>query len=184
MTNRPGMFILALLLAILAGCGFHLRGTAELPPVLESVHVKGDDRQMVQQLEQVLALSGATVVEGGAGAATLELLRSEFTREARTLDELGSATSYSLRYDVTYQVLDPAGKVLKRPTQIKQVRSLRFDANQLLQARDQERFLEKEMRREIVLQLMRQLETIPVGGAAPAGATPATGKPADPAPSG
>lgn len=160
MNKKAGFLVFAALLSALAGCGFHLRGTANLPPALQTVHVKGDDIQMVQQLERILALSGATIVDNGADAATLELIRSDFGREARTLSDIGSATSYSLNYDVTYQVLDSTGEVLKRPTQVKQVRSLKFDANQLLQARDQERFLEKDMRREIVLQLMRQLEAI------------------------
>ena len=151
-----------LLVAGLAtGCGFHLRGTFVLPEALSTVYVEGSDADIVRQLKDSLASSGAQVLgERSDTAAVVQLLQSDYTRQVRTVDTRGLATSYELVYTVAYRVLDSNGETLAQVPAFELRRDFNFDSAQLLQKRNEEQFLREGMQEEIVQRILRRLSTL------------------------
>jgi len=152
---------ITVLFAALSGCGFALRGKVNLPAELDSVLITGSDREMMSLLEDSLESSGASIVDSENDAtAVLDLVNSEFTRELRTSDANGRATSYTLRYEVDYDVRKSNGEEIQINQSISQIRVLQYDPLQELQSEEESEFLEEEMQKEIVLQLLRRLSRI------------------------
>ncbi len=157
LSNRLALLVIGL--ALITGCGFKLRESVEMPPVLSRISVVGGNRMFNEQLVQRLQQSGSVVVEADS-AATLFISRSEYQKSVRTLDAAGLATGYDYTYTVDYQVSDSNGVVLRPRSIISQQRTLEYDATQVLQIEQEEAFLKKQIEQEIISQLLRQLSQI------------------------
>ncbi len=153
---------LVLVATLISGCGFHLRGTIELPASLTEgkIFVESTDLDLIDLLNNSLSSNNATVTDEKAGSTLLRLTKSNYRRTVRTTDASGIATGYRLRYDVDYIVISPEGEILKPVTSVRQERNIDYSASQQLQIDEEEEFLKSDMRREIVLQVMRQLSKI------------------------
>jgi len=148
-------------LAALSGCGFALRGNVDLPPALDTVAVTGDDIEMVDIIGDTLKKTGSRIVDSGdPSAAVLELTESEFTRDVRTTDSNGRATSYTLRYKIGYDVRTSKGDEIQINQRISQQRVLEYNPLQELQSEEEAEFLQEEMQEEVVLQILRRLSRI------------------------
>lgn len=159
MTRR--LLLLTLSATLLSGCGFALRGNVNLPASINRVTVAGEDLVMIDMLEDALETNGARIAPAGDDqAAVLELTESEFTRDVRTTDANGLATSYTLRYRVGYDMRTAAGDELQINQRLVQRRVFDYDPLQQLQSEEEEEFLREEMQEEIVLQILRRLSRI------------------------
>lgn len=156
------LIILASVIAIamLQGCGFKLRGKVELSPTLTDIYIDSTDLDISVGLEKSLSFSGANVVSGQGAANSIILLDSRYEREVRTLDSRGLATSYVLRYKVRFKVVDAEGNDVYESPILRQRRDFNFSAAQLLEKEGEEEFLKKDMRNELVQQIMRQISAI------------------------
>ncbi|MEO5565871.1 MAG: hypothetical protein ABIR05_04365, partial [Luteimonas sp.] len=113
----PCVSVLAAI-ALLAGCGFHLRDALLLPPDLGPLQVTSADRDgpLVQQLQLALARAGASMVEiAGADAdaaapapaaapAQLRILSERFGDTPISVDRFGRSQEFNLRYAVVFDL--------------------------------------------------------------------------------
>lgn len=145
--------------ALVAGCGFHLRGQLPLPEQLKVIAVTGTDRDFMDEMVDALEASGAEVVDEAAAQSVLELYDVRFNRNVRTIDTRGKVTGYNLRYDISYRVVDEEGQEL-RDTTLSLRRDYNFEPEQVLQAEEEEESLRENMVEALVRRIMRQLVTI------------------------
>ena len=159
---------LALFLAgvsLLASCGFHLRGSIDLPAELARVYVSGQDPDLVEQLSKALEQSGAKIVHSGHAAAlidtaVIDLATSRPQRQTLTTDSRGRATAYALHYEVVFSVTGSDGKPLQPAQSISLERVFDYNPTRQLQAEQEARFLETQMRREAVARIVQRLRHI------------------------
>lgn len=145
--------------ALVAGCGFHLRGQLPLPEQLKVIAVSGTDPDFTDQMVKALEASGAEVVDEAAARSVLDLYNVEFSRKVRTIDTRGKVTGYILRYDLSYRVVDDEGQELRDTTMAMQ-RDYNFEPEQVLQAEEEEESLREDMVEKLIQRIMRQLVTI------------------------
>ena len=145
----------------LSACGYHLRGRLPLSQALSTIALDTTNKELRQHLTEALALSGATVVaDQTAAGAIMKLFGDNYTRQVVTLDDRGRATSYTLIFETSFNIANAAGEPLRKDSRVRVERHFAFDANELLQAEDEERDLREDMLRDLVQQIMRQLSTI------------------------
>ena len=154
------LVLILLSLTLLSSCGFKLRGNFEMPASMSQVVVDGGDRELVDQLKELLVKSGSTVMDKGAEVATINITKSEFNREVLTTGSDGIATSYNFRYLVDFNVTDADGTVLQEPVSLNQIRNLTYEAGNELAVEEEELFLKEEMEKELSLQIMRRLSRL------------------------
>lgn len=145
--------------ALVAGCGFHLRGQLPLPEQLKVIAVTGTTQDFMDEMVDALEASGAEVVDEAAARSVLELYDVQFNRNVRTIDTRGKVTGYNLRYDISYRVVDEEGQEL-RDTTLSLRRDYNFEPEQVLQAEEEEESLRENMVEALVRRIMRQLVTI------------------------
>ncbi len=154
------LVLILLSLTLLSSCGFKLRGNFEMPASMSQVVVNGGERELVDQLKELLVKSGSTVLDKGAEAASINITKDEFEREVLTSGSDGIASSYTFRYLVDFNVTDAEGKVLQKSVSLNQIRNLTYEAGNELEVENEAEFLKEEMERELSLQIMRRLSRL------------------------
>ncbi len=149
--------ILCLFIALLAGCGFHLRGQVALP--YSTLHVSGPSATSVSNsLKRVLRSSGVRLVDRQEDAElTLVILSDVREKSILSLSAAGRAQEYELRQRLSYRIITagepdlPAGEILSQ-------RSISFNDAQVLAKESEENLLYRDMENDVVQQLLRRLQ--------------------------
>lgn len=167
----------ALVLA-LSACGFHLRNALVLPADMEPVRVVSVDRYspLADSLLQAMVRAGATAATDKTQDATvLDLLGEQWGDRPISLDELGRAQEFSLRYAVTFELRRSDGTVLVPRQTIELARDYVSNPVQAIGTEGEREILQGEMRREMVASVLRRLDAVARRSSAPAAAaTPVT----------
>lgn len=112
---KPRFAVLALIAALLTGCGFHLRGALNLPEHLGPVRVLASDSHspLGDLLARELRRAGAqpATVQDGENVATLQVISEYWADTPVSHDALGRAQEYMLRYAVVFTLRRADGSV-------------------------------------------------------------------------
>ena len=160
--------VLALgLTVLLSACGFHLRGSNGsfmLPFATMYIGLPDSSPLAIGLKRYIRAIGGTEVVNTRDGAdAVLEVLSDPEMNRTKTILSLntsGRVQEYQLGYSINFRVLDKAGNQLLAPTTISLVRPITFDDRQVLAKETEEAALYRDMRNDLVQQIMRRLAAI------------------------
>ncbi|TKR32797.1 hypothetical protein FCE95_00220 [Luteimonas gilva] len=159
---RPFHAVSAAVLAIvLSGCGFHLRNAVTLPADLGPVRVVSSDpySPLNESLAQALARIGATpATESATEAATLEIISEKWGSRPISIDELGRAQEFSLRYAVVFGLRAADGRDVVPQQTIELSRDYVSSPVNPTGAEGEQELLAKEMRREMVASILRRID--------------------------
>lgn len=163
MSRRIAALLLA---ALLAGCGFHLRGASAvtLPPELSVMRVTmggGYPPLLVDMRNALLALGAVRLTDDvSASAPVLRLSGESSVSEVLAVDSSGRVSAYLLNYRVDFALDDSDGKPLMPVQTVKLQREYTFDRLNVLATEKQSDFLQSEMRRDATQQILRRLASL------------------------
>jgi LPS-assembly lipoprotein len=150
------LLIAALALA-LAGCGFRLRGTADVP--FQAVYLPSSGSGIALDLKRnIQAGTNARVVEDAKLADAIV----DFNGEARekvilSLTGTGAVREFQLRYRVGFRVHDGKGADFVPQSTIQLTRDITFSDTDVLAKESEEQLLFRDMQSDMVQQIMRRL---------------------------
>lgn len=151
----------------LAGCGFQLRGQAQLPPELAVTYVQSQrgiglpPGPLSRRLVLLLAGNGVTVTRDPAQAtATITLLHEDYGRRAVAADRFDLKREYQLAYSAAYQVALTNGKVLIAGETLTVQRALLFDENRVLGFEAAQDSIIDSMADDLAWQIVRRLQAV------------------------
>ena len=140
-----------------AGCGFHLRGQAQLP--FDTLYIPGTTPLVVELKRNVAAASKTRLVATQNDAQAV----LGFTKELRdkvilSFNTQGRVSEYRLRYRVGFRVTDSKGSEVYVPTnEILLTRDMSYSDEQVLAKEAEEVLLYREMQYDMVQQILRRL---------------------------
>ena len=162
-----GLIGWGLIALFLAGCGFQLRGQAQLPPELAVVYVQSQQPigappgALSRRLPLLLTGNGVTVTRDPTQAtATITILSEASGRRAVAADRFDIKRQYVLAYDVSYQVTLANGKTLVAAEGLGANRALLFDENRVLGFEAAQESLVDSMVDDLAWQIIRRLQAI------------------------
>ena len=147
----------AAVFALLAGCGFQLRGTAQLP--FETLYIPGANPLAVELRRNVKAASKTRLVDSPGSAQAV----FGFTQETRekvilTFTSAGKVNEYRLRYRIGFRVTDPSGAHVFLPqSEILLTRDMTYNDAQVIAKENEEALLYRDMQTDMVQQILRRL---------------------------
>ena len=152
---------LALLALAVSGCGFQLRGTAELSSSLQPLYLAGyQHKPVIRELRRALTTNGVALADDREGArAALVIHQGRFDRRVLSVDRAGDVQEYELTYRLAFSVVDAEGRKRLERQRILIQRDLLFDETGVLGKEGEQEQIKKEMIRDAVRQLLRRLSS-------------------------
>ena len=152
---------ISLLIIVLTGCGFHLRGALPTLTMDNPIYIAGVDKNSDLYLELARQLRGAkSVVAETRSLAKSVLTISDYRSRERqlTLNSSNQAVEYELEESFNFSVQTSRTTVESRPLKVTRVLG-RTESETLARERE-EREMRINMRHDLVNQLMYQLARI------------------------
>lgn len=158
-----------LMAAVLAGCGFQLRGSNgqyNLP--FHSIWLSFNEASPLgTELKRNLRAGDSVRIEPDASKAEalFDVISESRGKAILSLNSLGRVREYSLSYTLVFQVRDANNRQLLAPTEITLRRNIAFDESQVLAKESEEALLYRDMQSDLVQQILRRLVAIKPAGA-------------------
>jgi LPS-assembly lipoprotein len=151
-----------LVLALLQGCGWHLRGDLDLPPSISPLFIQGVARYDALRMElgRSLAGSGVEVAEqqNKAGAVLRILNHTSNKRVLSVIGSTGKVAEYELQEALEFDMVDARGQELFPPQRVEVLRSYTNREDEVLGKRREEETLRKEMRRDLASRMLNHMQ--------------------------
>jgi LPS-assembly lipoprotein len=163
---RPASFMLAATALLLASCGFHLRGQANLP--FESIYIVGSPTFTTPLARAVRAGSGTRISTNPKEAdVTLQILGEARERSILSLSGAGRVQELQLRYRVNFRLTNKDGRELIAADEILLKRDLLYSDSDVLGKEQEEALLYRDMQTDAVQQVVRRLQVAHMNPATP-----------------
>lgn len=171
---QAGIFTVALL----AGCGFYLKGAKPLPPEMSTVYLQVPEQGVVkyrleESLRTQLKRRGARVVDSAAGA-TGQLTVHALEQESRVLSVsviTGKAIEYEIETTVEFDYSVDGRLRVPRET-MTALREYSFDETRVLATEEYSENLSREMQEELADLILLRIDAVLAATPAPAEPVP------------
>jgi len=163
---RPHQVLLVVLVAaLLAGCGFQLRGT-DLRSSVTRAYVEAAPRHGYEApLRLALERAGVELLDVQAeDALVVELFDERRSRRSVSVSGSAVAAEFEVLMGVRYGVRDGAGRQLIEPQWLERERVYRADRDNILGSSEERALLEREMRDDLIQQIIRSLDALAGAG--------------------
>ncbi|HEX2198882.1 MAG TPA: LPS assembly lipoprotein LptE [Burkholderiales bacterium] len=149
--------VLTPLLVAAAGCGFRLRGTAQVP--FQTLYIADAVGGIALDLKRnIEAASDAEVVSDPKAAdAFLQFSHETRQKEILSLTAAGRVREFRLRYRVGFRVHDGKGNEFVPQSNLELTRDVSFNDAQVLAKEAEEQLLFRDMQNDMVQQILRRL---------------------------
>ncbi len=155
------LIFFGLAVAVLSACGFALKGsTAALP--FKTVQLQAPSNSLLAaEIISRLSSKGVALNTVASSAAPRIALQDEVRdKSVASTTTTGRVREYKLRQTVTVQVFGDAGQVWLEPVTLVQQRDFAYNDSQILAKEIEERALYQDMQQELILAVMRRLDTL------------------------
>lgn len=163
MTSYLSKVVLSFMFVVLAGCGFHLRGAADIPDSLKTIYVQGVDLNsgLGRELKLGLTRNGVNVVSNYQNdAAVLTILENKIERRVLSVGADAKVSEYELFGTVKFTVANSQGEALTEPQQVQAVRDLQFDQDQVLGKVEEGQVLREQINQQMVQSILTRLSVL------------------------
>jgi LPS-assembly lipoprotein len=149
-------------LAWLAGCGFHLRGSAPLPAVVATPFIETEDRYtpLYAALDQRLRVAGARPAAAATKASlVIRLHLDETGRELLSVTADNKPGEYEVYYAAEFSVTNGTAELIAR-NPVRLTRDYGYDESAVLAKEHEEASLRTALAGEIADLIMRRLAAL------------------------
>lgn len=145
------------LAAVVAGCGFQLRGSTTVP--FQTLYIPDARTGVALNLKRnIEAGTNAKVVDDPKSAdAILELSAENKEKIILSLFGTGRVSEFRLRYSIRYRVHDGKGNEYVPSSLVQLTRDMTYDDSQILAKEAEEQLLFRDMQADMVQQVVRRL---------------------------
>jgi LPS-assembly lipoprotein len=147
------------LLPTLVACGFQLRGSIDLPAEWKTLHLStiSPNSELSRELRAGFEANGIQWVGRSEAAYTLQVGAEISERRNLTIGQDAKAAEFELIMSTSLQVSDREGNDVMALTTISTHKVMTNDPENITGKVEEARLLQREMRRDLVRQIMRKI---------------------------
>lgn len=168
--NMYRKLILLLLLCMPLSCGFHLRGSIDLPPGVTPLYVDlySVDNDLSRELRLLLSQTANNKLANTKeeAVAELKIISAKSQRRVIAVDNRGRVRQYELDYRVKYSVVGKTTSATgvesayEKTRDVRLKRDLSFDPDSVLAIDHEQEKLYEDMRKDAALRILQQLKSM------------------------
>jgi len=164
MHRKSRLFIqvlVVLLLATLQGCGFHLRGSAELPAYISPIYLSGVGAHdpLRREIRQIFAGADVQLTEDPSEAnSVLKVSKQKQDRRVLSVDNRGNVAEYEIHHAVEFELLDSAGKQLMEHQSVGAQRAYENNDTEILGKNKEESLLRRDLRLDLIRRVVNRMQ--------------------------
>ena len=160
MIQIKNIFLLTLLLFISA-CGYHLRGSIDLPEGLKRIYMQGASAQLQKTMKRTLKSSGGELVTSVEQAGiVVQVIKERMDRRVLSLSSSGRANEYEIIYTLNFNFLDAEGMMLSEKQKIEISKDYFNDQEEVLGKDNEEQVIREEMYRTAVQSIVNRARVV------------------------
>jgi len=149
------------LMLFLVACGYHLRGSLEIPKQLKNVYVQGASGTLYNELKAAVKSAESRIVSTPKQAdIVINILSDKMRRRALSISSGGKANEFELDYSLKYTLSDAEGKTLLKPQNMEIHRSYFNQQLNVLGKNNEEQVIRREMYRQAVRSIFSQARAV------------------------
>lgn len=153
----------AAMLLMLAGCGFRLQGTAELPEQMQRTWIAwppGSSADLRRRLPRSLTAAGVQIADApGSASATLNILENSFGERVLSVSANNIPEELEVYHSVTFELLAGGETLFPRET-ITLTRDYTFDETAVLAKNREGELIADALVTDVVQQIRRRLAVL------------------------
>ena len=155
MLRRYSVVLCAL---FITACGFHLRGSAQLPFTTLNIALPQSSPLRAELARTITSSSQTTIVDNPKEAqAVLSVVSDTQSKNILSLNSAGRVREYELVRSFVFKVDDAAGQPIVVPSRIVMRRDVTFNDDQVLSKEAEETLLWRDIQTDLLQQLLRRL---------------------------
>ena len=161
MRKLHAILVVIVLAAVVAGCGFQLRGTDTLPEQLMQARIDAVDAYspLLRELRPRLQAAGVNLDQPEQPARII-ITQDQLRTEVLSVGAQARVREFELVYQLRFSVQDAEGEILLSNQNLEVRREYSFDETQLLGKAREEEFLRDELYRQMAELIMVRLSAI------------------------
>jgi LPS-assembly lipoprotein len=146
-------YALLLVLALLAGCGYQLRGSASLPEAMSVTYIEGlrPYSALVNDFAHALRTRNATVTtDQAAASAILKITGNTTEKLVLSVDTAGNVLEYEIRQTIRFSVRGPDRRDLLSEQSITLSRDFLYTSTDVLAKAREEKLVRSTLQENLV----------------------------------
>ncbi|NQY26897.1 MAG: hypothetical protein HRT92_06925 [Piscirickettsiaceae bacterium] len=150
-------------LIVLASCGFHLRGSADLVDSLKVMYIQGVNLKqgLGLELKRNLTRNDVSVLANyQEGSAVLTIVENKVERRVLSVGSDAKVSEYELFGTVKFNISDKNGQLLAENQQVEARRDYQFDQDQVLGKEEEEHLLREQLNQQLAQSIVRYLSAL------------------------
>lgn len=153
------------LLLLLGGCGFQLRGEADLPQEMSKTQIVVDDQYstLARRVMTMLQQNGVQFVDGAQATAILEIPENRVVTNVLTIGNNARVQEYRISHTVKFRLIDAEGNEMLPMQTLVQTREISFDEQAILATSREQEYLKEDLAENLARLLVTRLESISAG---------------------
>jgi len=147
------LVLLVLLASQLNGCGFQLRGSADLPAVMEITYIKGIKSfgTLADDFSDALRLRNISITDRESNAtAVLSITETNIQKLVVSVDTAGNVLEYEIRQTIRFSVLTPTQQVVVPDQSVALSRDYIFSSTDVLGKQREEQVVRATLQKNLV----------------------------------
>ena len=152
-----------LVIALLSGCGYQLRGSASLPEVMSVTYIEGlrPYSALVDDFAYALRTRNASVTQDSAAAsAVLKITGNTTEKLVVSVDTSGNVLEYEIRQTIRFSVSGPDRRELLPEQSITLSRDFLFTSSDVLAKEREEKLVRRTLQENLVNLAMLRIASL------------------------
>lgn len=155
MMKQASRMVLIAVLAAMVGCGYHLRGSIEMPESLKNLYVFGSSQPLQTEIRSLMKASKGKIVGSPNDAGVVvKVLREEMRSRVLSIGSTGKSSESELEYYLRFQFFDSKENALMDEQVIEISREFFNDQTAVLAKGNEELLIRTEIYKQVARMIL------------------------------
>ncbi len=153
--------LVVLLLTALQGCGFHLRGAAELPSSISPIYLSGvaEHDPLRREFRQAFGAANVQLITDQSKASSLlKISKQRQDRRVLSVDSRGKAVEFEIHHALNFELLNLDGTSLMKNQSVGSQRAYENSETGILGKNQEESLLRRDLRLDLIRRIVNRMQ--------------------------